>query len=78
MTPIRKQKFECEQCGSCCRAVGCIYLDGNKCSIYDSRPALCRVSEGYGIFNFEQKMSYKEYIENNKLECIELRKKYGL
>ncbi len=54
-------KFECNGCGACCRSIGgitamahfdrgdgtCKHLtENNQCSIYDTRPAMCRVDEG--------------------------------
>ena len=53
--------FKCDMCGECCRNLKmseiysalddgtgkCIYLDGNKCSIYKDRPLICRVDEAY-------------------------------
>lgn len=51
-------KFQCSQCGSCCRRAGktgfmpdrgdgaCIYLtDDNMCSIYEDRPELCNMEK---------------------------------
>lgn len=35
--------FPCEKCGACCRAVNCDKLNGNLCSIYDTRPEICQV-----------------------------------
>lgn len=49
--------FECDKCGACCRSLKCSelyskldrgdgvckYLNDNLCSIYDTRPVLCRV-----------------------------------
>ena len=53
--------FHCDKCGICCRSLRrsplyreldrgdgvCRYLDGNLCSIYATRPLLCRVDESY-------------------------------
>ena len=51
--------FHCDKCGICCRSLRrsplysgldrgdgvCRYLDGNLCSIYATRPLLCRMDE---------------------------------
>ena len=80
--------FRCEKCGACCRNVGlsklyadlddgtgkCKYLDGNLCSIYDSRPLKCRVDECYEIY-FKEMMSLSEYYDLNKQYCKLLRRK---
>lgn len=56
VTIIDGKVFQCSQCGECCRHLDrvpemapydlgtgvCRYLAGNKCSIYNQRPPLCR------------------------------------
>lgn len=56
--------FPCSQCGACCRRLRlsalyagldrgdgvCRYLHDNLCSIYEERPLLCRIEEGYEAF----------------------------
>ena len=73
--------FNCSKCGICCRnlpAVApfdelhqgdgvCKFLMGNLCSIYDTRPSLCRVDESYHLF--KHLMSYEEYLEVNYKSC---------
>lgn len=65
-------EFLCSGCGACCRAAGkmngasyglpikedgsCAHLVGNSCSIYNSRPDICRVD----------KMAHKNPIETSK------------
>jgi len=64
--------FECEQCGLCCKKVNCMYLtQDNKCSIYETRPLVCNVEEGYKVF-FADKMSKEEYNKMNRVICISL------
>lgn len=79
--------FKCEQCGQCCRNLHkspiyaalhngdgvCKFLNGKLCSIYETRPLICRVDESYDVFFFEQ-MSYEEYIQQN-YECCEILKR---
>ena len=76
--------FLCSQCGVCCRRLPnmapfdrlhegdgvCRFLDGNRCSIYESRPPLCRVDESYPLFGHI--MSYEEYLDINYKFCAVL------
>lgn len=80
--------FLCDQCGQCCRQVNlsslyqeldrgdgvCKYLDGNLCSIYETRPLLCRVDESYEIF-FKETMNQDEYYRLNYAACSKLKTK---
>ena len=55
--------FHCDpECGGkCCQAIDCRYLSDGKCSIYETRPLVCRVSDAYdqGLFpNFPTKADY--------------------
>lgn len=56
--PANPLRFQCSQCGACCRKAGslglmedrgdgaCIYLtEENTCSIYDKRPELCNMEK---------------------------------
>lgn len=80
--------FKCDMCGECCRHLNlselykyldrgdgvCRFLMGNKCSIYNSRPLLCRVDESYEkIFN--KIMSKEAYYTENYKMCKKLNKK---
>lgn len=79
--------FKCDKCGLCCRNLHkspiyeklhngdgiCRFLNGNICSIYETRPLVCRVDEGYDAF-FKEQMSYEEYIQRN-YECCEILKR---
>lgn len=86
------QEFPCTQCGLCCQKVGlseltrdldrgdgaCKYFDdvNKSCTIYVSRPDICRVDLQYKI-NYSQDYSWGEFVELNleacrKLELLEL------
>lgn len=79
--------FYCNKCGACCRNLDksplyaeldsgngtCKYLNGNLCSIYETRPLLCRVDESYNVFYREQ-IGYDEYCKLNYEACDLLRK----
>lgn len=74
--------FKCDMCGACCRHLDlsplyqelnrgdgvCKYLNGNLCSIYEKRPDLCRIYEGYMLF-FKDLMSLDEYYEKTQEAC---------
>lgn len=74
--------FICNMCGECCRNLDkselykkldrgdgvCRYLEGNKCSIYNERPLLCRVDESYEQL-FCDKYSKDEYYKLNYKAC---------
>ena len=51
----------------------CKYLSGNQCSIYDTRPLLCRIDESYERF-FIDKMTREEFYQANLRVCIQLKK----
>lgn len=75
-------KFKCSQCGECCRHLDrselyrdldrgdgiCRYLTGNLCSIYETRPLLCRVDESYEAF-FSEIYTRDEYYRLNEEAC---------
>lgn len=79
--------FDCERCGCCCRNLDksdlysflnrgdgvCKYLSGNKCTIYESRPLLCRIDESYDKL-FSKIISRDEYYSINKKACKKLQK----
>jgi Fe-S-cluster containining protein len=74
--------FECDKCGECCRNLDksplyaeldrgdgtCRYLEGNLCSIYETRPLICRVDEGYNAF-FKDTMTIEEFYSENYKMC---------
>ena len=80
--------FPCDKCGECCRNLKlsdlyqdldrgdgvCKYLVGNLCSIYRSRPLLCRIDESYDSF-FKDFMTREEFYYANLEVCSELKKK---
>lgn len=78
--------FQCDKCGECCRNLYlsplyaeldrgdgiCKYLSGDLCSIYNSRPLLCRVDESYKVF-FKGVMSIEDYYRMNHQACMKLK-----
>ena len=42
------------------------------CKIYETRPLICRVDEGYSLF--EKELSKDEYYKENYAACMRLRK----
>ena len=45
----------------------CIYLKNDRCSIYEDRPDICKISEGYEAFKTE--MTREEYYKTNAIRC---------
>lgn len=80
--------FKCDCCGECCRNLNmsaiyseldrgdgcCKYLIGNRCSIYESRPLLCRIDESYYVF-FKETLTLEAYYNFNYEVCNKLKKK---
>lgn len=78
--------FQCDKCGACCRHLDlsplyaeldrgdgvCRYLSGNLCSIYPSRPLLCRVDACYEKF-FKEVMPIDVYYQKNYEACNKLK-----
>jgi uncharacterized protein len=74
--------FPCTTCGVCCQHIShldelkefdrgdgcCKYLLGNKCSIYNTRPLICRVDKMFDTF-YKQHMTEEEFIYLNLLAC---------
>ena len=58
----------------------CVYLDENNlCSIYDTRPLICRVKEfGENIKKKNPKFSMKEFYKLNTRACHQLIDEQGL
>jgi len=46
----------------------CHYLENNICSIYESRPKICNVSEMYNA-RYASSMSEREFVETNLRAC---------
>ena len=81
-------KFVCDQCGECCRNLNlseiysdldsgngtCKFLDGNICSIYESRPVKCRIDDCYDLY-FADEMSKEEYYQKNHEMCEALKQR---
>lgn len=79
--------FCCDKCGECCRNLDkselyadldrgdgiCRYLVGNLCSIYSTRPLLCRVDESYQLF-FKNRYTLEEYYKMNHEACDKIKK----
>ena len=62
-------KFNCNQCGLCCKALNCQYLTkDNLCSIYETRPLICNIERGYEEV-FKSQMSKKEWFSINEQYC---------
>lgn len=73
-----KKMFQCDQCGACCRNLDlnpvfselnrgdgiCRFLSGNLCSIYETRPLICRVDEVYELF-WKDQLSRERYYQMN-------------
>ncbi len=81
-------KFSCDYCGLCCQNIGkivqlkdfdrgngvCKFLKENKCSIYKTRPEICRVEAMYKYFS---PMSRKSFYELNAQACKTLKQKHN-
>lgn len=81
--------MECDKCGLCCENVyrnpifasltanngSCIYFDASNklCSIYEDRPTICRVDEGYEMI-YHDILNKKDYYELNRRACELLKK----
>ena len=79
--------FKCDKCGCCCRNLNktgvyveldrgdgtCKYLKKSICSIYDSRPLICRVDEFYDRF-LKKEMSLEVYYKANYEICETMKK----
>lgn len=81
--------FECTKCGACCRNVTNIpglgemalddgrcrnLQDDNSCSIYETRPLLCRVDDSHRIV--AHIMSPEDWQSMNYKACTVLQEKY--
>lgn len=78
------KKFPCTKCGKCCKNVFlsektrfldrgdgvCKYFneDNSLCSIYETRPKICRISTQYKA-NYNKIYSWDEFIEINIQAC---------
>ena len=85
--------FPCTQCGECCRRVSqspatapldrgdgtCRHFDDDarSCRIYEERPALCRIDEGFET-TFKLFMSKERYYAENAEWCNRWQEEKGL
>lgn len=68
--------FNCEKCGACCRSIGCDKLKDNLCTIYETRPDICRVDVMYNIRKQNNsELTKEDYYKMNKLCCEWLRRR---
>lgn len=80
--------FNCVKCGICCQHVCspdiaavdgvCVNYDSDTklCKIYDTRPLICRVDEGYDAY-FKDALSIEEYMKANYDACKKLIDKWN-
>ena len=82
-------EFPCERCGACCRNVdkaqetsfldrgdgACRHYDDRLklCSIYESRPDICRVDLQFAI-NYRQLMDWSSFVRLNLDACEALQR----
>lgn len=82
--------FPCTSCGACCASIEgidfleefniegqCSMLKENKCTIYESRPLLCRIDESYEQI-FSTLMTKEEFYMQNAIACNTLQEKLGI
>lgn len=83
---MKEITFYCDMCGLCCKNLQnselykdldrgdgqCIFLNNNKCSIYDNRPDKCNVKKMYDLI-FYKFYSLTEYYELNYQACQKLK-----
>ena len=69
--------FPCDQCGACCKAIGCPDLnEDNTCSIYAKRPYLCNTKKMfYGVHS--KTMTKQEYFAQAEVACNILKDKFS-
>jgi Fe-S-cluster containining protein len=78
--------YPCTSCGLCCQKISGIeqlrdldngdgvcknYVPGEGCSIYTSRPNICRIDDGYTLYA-KDKMTLIDYYQANAAVCNEL------
>ncbi|PJJ30150.1 YkgJ family cysteine cluster protein [Lacrimispora celerecrescens] len=78
--------FPCDKCGECCKNLNkspvyaeldrgdgiCLHLHKNLCSIYETRPLICRIDNCYELF-FKDSMTKAEFYSLNHAVCIKLK-----
>ena len=85
----KKLDFPCTSCGACCRRAytvpgwpreflqesgACVFLENNLCSIYESRPDICRI--GFSLAS--SGLTEKEYILKTAQICNKLMEEDGI
>ena len=78
--------FPCTRCGLCCQHIQHVpqlnefhsgdgvcrhYINGEGCSIYEQRPMVCRIDEGYQQF-FSEQFTLTEFYQKNAEVCNQL------
>ena len=79
--------FSCDQCGLCCKNLDkstsldflnrgdgvCVHFNESEslCNIYEDRPLLCRVEDGYTLF--KSQISKQKYYDLNMQSCTALK-----
>ena len=77
-----KVVFPCSRCGECCRHIDrvpqlkmydngegcCVFLNGNECTIYETRPEVCRVDTMYEKY-YAHQYSREEFWALNEQVC---------
>ena len=80
--------FHCDKCGLCCHLLKdvpqleafdrgdgtCRFLQGNLCSIYESRPDICNVEKMYPAF--ATSMSREEYDKAMADSCVKIKEMF--
>lgn len=84
--------FPCTCCGECCRNIDHIelldnfnqgdssckhLLENNLCGIYNHRPLICRIDEGYNKI-FSKYMCKDEFIRKNVGACNVMQERAGI
>lgn len=79
-------EWKCDSgCGVCCMHVSGLLPNDNgvcknynrelkNCNIYETRPMICRVVEGFEVYDFG--LTWEEYVEVNRESCKRLRKEH--
>lgn len=81
-------QFPCDKCGLCCKRVSVaeetVFLDrgdgvckhhdeeSKLCSIYESRPEVCRVNEYY-TKHYSKRISWDNFVQENLAICDNLK-----
>jgi Fe-S-cluster containining protein len=77
--------FVCEKCGECCRYIDkveqlkhialpngvCKYLDGDLCTIYETRPDVCNYHKAYQYF--QDQLTEEQFYNTAVYYCNQLK-----